>query len=127
MVSGEFRAGDTVVLHLPMPLRTTRADPRVDAVRGAVAFERGPLVLCLESPDLPAGVDLNAVSVLPPADGSDDQGVVLRAARLGDAPWPYGGPQDVERVPVRAPLIPYASWGNRGPSTMRVWIPEERA
>jgi len=24
------------------------------------------------------------------------------------------------------PLVPYASWANRGPSTMRVWMPVER-
>src|SRR5690606_13208628 len=39
-----FSAGDTVVLDLPLTPRLTGADPRVDAARGAVAIERGPLV-----------------------------------------------------------------------------------
>src|SRR5256885_2551845 len=33
-------------------LRFTWPDPRVDALRGCVAVERGPLVLCAESLDL---------------------------------------------------------------------------
>ena len=48
-----WEPGDTVVLDLDMPVRATVPDPRIDAVRGCVAFERGPLVYCLETADLP--------------------------------------------------------------------------
>src|SRR4029453_6844596 len=57
-LSRPWRAGDTVVLDLELPVRVTEPDPRVDAVRGCVAVERGPLVYCLESADLPPGVAL---------------------------------------------------------------------
>ena len=50
-----WRPGDAVVLDLDLPVRVTEPDPRVDAVRGCVAVERGPLVYCVESADLPAG------------------------------------------------------------------------
>ena len=43
--------GDAVILDLPMPVRLTRPHPRIDAVRGTVAFERGPVVYCLEEED----------------------------------------------------------------------------
>ena len=46
-----FQPGDVVELALPMEPRFTVADPRIDAVRGCVAVERGPEVLCLESVD----------------------------------------------------------------------------
>ena len=49
-----WRAGDRVELDMPMTPRITRPHPRIDAVRGAVAIERGPLVYCLETADLPA-------------------------------------------------------------------------
>ena len=53
-----WRAGDQVSLNLAMPVRLTAADPRVDAVRGCVAIERGPLVYCLEETDQPVrGLD----------------------------------------------------------------------
>ena len=51
-----WRAGDRVVLELPMPVRLTRAHERVDAVRGCRAIERGPLVYAVEQTDLPAGI-----------------------------------------------------------------------
>ena len=87
-------------------------------------------MLCLESTDLPDGLDLNAVRVLDAdqgvvADGDGTPAVVLEQVRPAAASWPYAaapGPAAGERV--RAALRPYASWGNRGPSTMRVWIPE---
>ena len=56
--------GDLVRLVLPMPARLTVAHPAVDAVRGSVAIERGPLTYCLESVDQPQGVDLDAVELL---------------------------------------------------------------
>src|SRR5664279_545394 len=59
--------GDVVQLVLPMPARLTVAHPAVDAVRGSVAIERGPLTFCLESSDQADGVDLDAVALR--ADG----------------------------------------------------------
>ena len=50
--------GDRVRLELPMPPRLTVADDRVDAVRGCVAIERGPLVYCVEQIDQAAGVTI---------------------------------------------------------------------
>ena len=42
------RKGDQVLLELDLAARLTAAHPRVDAVRGCVAIERGPLVYALE-------------------------------------------------------------------------------
>src|SRR4030095_5206873 len=55
---GPWKAGDTAVLELDLPVRVTEPDPRVDAVRGCVAVERGPLVYCLQPADLPPGPQL---------------------------------------------------------------------
>src|SRR5262249_23187247 len=43
-----WRAGDRVVLELDVVPRLTAANPRIDAVRGCVALERGPIVYCIE-------------------------------------------------------------------------------
>ena len=59
----DFQAGDVVEITLPMEPRFTVADPRVDAVRGCVAVERGPEVLCLESVDTPQNVHVDLVRV----------------------------------------------------------------
>lgn len=48
-----------------MPSRMTVADPRVDAVRGCVAVERGPLVYCLEEADLTGPRQLESARLSP--------------------------------------------------------------
>ncbi|MCR8526331.1 glycoside hydrolase family 127 protein, partial [Escherichia coli] len=48
-----WQIGDRIVFTLPVGPRLTTADPRVDAARGCVAIERGPLVYCVESADHP--------------------------------------------------------------------------
>jgi uncharacterized protein len=129
-----FRAGDVVELHLPVTPRFTAADPRIDAVRGCLAVERGPEVLCLESVDLAAASggrvdDIAAVRLDPAvAPRAVDGAVVvrLRCAKTTTGPWPYAAPgtgaaDDGEELEV--PLVAYHDWAERGPSTMRVWLP----
>jgi hypothetical protein len=64
-----WRAGDRVVLDLDLAVRQVDPDPRVDAVRGCVAFERGPIVYCVESVDLPGdpGAGGPLLGPVPPA------------------------------------------------------------
>uniref|UniRef100_UPI002617B772 glycoside hydrolase family 127 protein n=1 Tax=Streptomyces luteogriseus TaxID=68233 RepID=UPI002617B772 len=62
-VTRVFRPGDEIRLELPVTPRWIGADPRVDAVRGTLAVQRGPLVYCAESVDLPGGRDVDVVRV----------------------------------------------------------------
>lgn len=120
------RAGETVTLDLPVDPRFTIADPRVDAVRGQVAVEAGPLVYALESVDL--GADVATARVTADAPRRDADGRVLVRARVDEVPardWPYGTTAEATPGEVRdVALVPYQAWGNRGPSTMRVWLPQ---
>lgn len=107
---GEWKAGDTISIDLPMPVRRVKADERVAANRGRVALQRGPLVYCLESPDHP-----NAY--------------VLAATLPGNAPvshaWNPGLLGGVETLQWGGfTAIPYYAWANRGHSHMQVWIKE---
>ncbi|GIG22956.1 hypothetical protein Cch01nite_36800 [Cellulomonas chitinilytica] len=131
-VTRRFAAGDVVELRLPLVPRVTVPDPRIDAVRGCVAVERGPEVLALESVDLVAagaapGVDVADVRLDVDAGLREVDGRVVARVRLGapeDRSWPYGGGQDVlDGGALDVPLVAYHDWANRGPSTMRVWLP----
>lgn len=117
--------GARVVLELPLDVRTTLPDGRIDGIRGTVAFERGPEVLALESVDLPDGWILDEARVaLPVTLGVSKQPAVrLRRTRAVDTSWPYGAPQVEHAETFSVPLVRYHSWAERGPSTMRVWIP----
>src|SRR5699024_881137 len=90
-VRRQFRAGDEVLLDLPVQPRWTRADHRVDAVRGQVAVQRGPVVMCLESPDLGADVATALVETgQEPVERGSEVLVPVRTVTLGDSAWPYG-------------------------------------
>jgi len=122
-----FRAGDVVELVLPMTSRLTAPDARIDAVRGCVVVERGPEVFALESVD--AGADVSGLALAPGSAPFERDGrlwveVIDRGGE--DAGWPYQASADesAERPASRAvPLVAYHEWAQRGPSTMRVWIP----
>jgi uncharacterized protein len=133
-----WQAGDRVVLEIDVSPRLTAPNPRIDAVRGCVALERGPIVYCVEQPDLPAGADLADVA-LDPAAGPVDSGPV---AQLGGLPgvslagvlrdtdgWRQTEYRDLRELPATsaAPTqllaVPYFAWANRDEGGMRVWIP----
>jgi DUF1680 family protein len=129
VVERSFTSGDEITLVLPMAPRWTRPDPRIDAIRGCVAVERGPLVMCVESVDLPDHRHVDDVRVDLTVPPQDDDGSVLVAVQIVDPvdrPWPYGdgsGAEPATDAAVHVPLVAYHGWANRGPSTMRVWIP----
>ncbi|AYG04112.1 glycoside hydrolase family 127 protein [Gryllotalpicola protaetiae] len=121
-----FATGDIVRLDLPVDARVTFPDQRIDAIRGDFAIERGPLVLALESVDLPEGWSVNDVEADPATLRSREGATELLVARRspGEATWPYASDRpQIERETATARLVPYYAWANRGPSTMRIWIP----
>ena len=127
-----FRAGDVIELELPMEPRFTVPDSRIDAIRSTSAVERGPEVFCLESVDLP-GADAQMLEhmrleISGGAEAVDGRIFVrLKDHRDVDGPWPYHAELAVSGTArgksIRAELVPYHSWAERGSSTMRVWIP----
>lgn len=139
-----WSVGDVVVLHIPVEPRLTEPHPAVDAVRGCVAIERGPVVYCLEKPlatdtALPAeSVDLLAVEILTDGELTSEhlpdllggttvvhaQGLLRSDDAWAGAGWSTRGETragDRRAAPLTA--VPYAVWANRGPSEMRVWVP----
>src|SRR5262249_3586929 len=62
-VKRTWTAGDVVELGLPLRVRLLQAHPLVEEARNQVAVQRGPIVYCLESPDLEKGVAVSDVVV----------------------------------------------------------------
>src|SRR5262249_28865072 len=50
-----WKAGDTIELNMPMPIRRVAANEQVASDRGRVAIERGPIVYAAEFADNPNG------------------------------------------------------------------------
>lgn len=135
----EWHTGDVVILDLPMPVRVLAADPRIDALRGCVAIQRGPLVYCLEQADQPDS-PLEEVSVDPgsqprltevefPEIGRsimiDMEGTVPVSVEdaVGQPYRLYGSTARGPTLAINLRAVPYYQWDNRGPGSMRVWIP----
>ncbi|GED09243.1 glycoside hydrolase family 127 protein [Cellulosimicrobium cellulans] len=125
-----LRTGDTLTLDLPVEPRFTWPDPQIDALRSTVAIERGPLVLCLESADLPSGVAIENVRVdvgTPPQPEGD--GAVIQARtvrhRTEHSTLPYLRSSPITTLHEELPLalVPYHRWAEHGPGTMRVFLP----
>jgi DUF1680 family protein len=114
-----WNPGDRIVFDMAMPVTLVEANPYVEADRGRVAIQRGPIVYCFEGVDNP---DLARVR-LPWDPGLHAeyapevlQGVVIVKGTTAD-----GG---------SFTAVPYYAWANRAadetpPNPMMVWIPRE--
>jgi hypothetical protein len=130
-----WKEGDVVELVLPMRVRLVEGHPRVETTRNHLAVFRGPILYCLESPDLPEAFKVpeiylpREVKLAPRHDRDLLGGVTILegeavARRQGD--WSGSLYREVRpETPVNVPLrlIPYFAWCNRGVSEMTVWIP----
>ncbi|MCA9910999.1 MAG: glycoside hydrolase family 127 protein, partial [Anaerolineae bacterium] len=137
VLNRKWAPGDVILLSLPMMPRWLQPHPRIDAIRGSVAVENGPLVYCLEDIDQPAGVHLLDVrantSQTPRVVWRDD---VLDGLNMMEVPGVLSEPDaksdalyrplsviEAMGAPLTLTAIPYYAWANRGSSAMRVWIP----
>ncbi len=131
----DWRDDDEITLLLGMSPRLTRPHPRVDASRGCVAIEAGPLVYCLEQADQTCPVDDLRVSL--PGRLSiglhdpqlDVRRVVVEGRYVHLSDWEGALYRDVSiddgstSSIAMLNAIPYFAWANRGSAAMRVWIP----
>jgi len=136
-INRAWQSGEVVQLNLLLQPRFIEPNPRIDAIRDSLAIERGPLVYCLEEVDQPAGVNLLDVRIDPgtplQARWREEllRGVVVIEAQgsvveLGSWQDTLYRSLTTERLPqqaVKLTAVPYYAWANRGPGTMRVWIP----
>jgi DUF1680 family protein len=134
-----WQAGDEIALTLPFEAQLMAADPRVEEARNQVAVMRGPVLYCVESPDLPPGVRVPDVHI--PSDAAFQPALGLpgttralgakittlqgQGLRCSEPPWTgLYRPLGQDRLePFDLRLIPYFAWSNRGRSAMSVWIP----
>jgi DUF1680 family protein len=129
VIDRDWRAGDVVELDLPMPVRRVLANERIEADRGRVALQRGPLVYCVEHPDVPNGKVLNLV-----LDDNAQFDTAFRDDLLNgvqvittEATATTGGMEEgghaVADGTVKITAIPYFAWAHRGQGEMAVWMP----
>lgn len=126
VIDRKWKAGDVVDLNLPMPVRHVRADSRVEDDLGKVCLERGPLVYCVEWPDVKNGQVLNLL-----LSDSEPVSAEFRPDLLGGVEvlqshalsLRYADAQrKIAREQTQLLAIPYYAWANRGRGEMAVWV-----
>jgi len=137
VIRRQWKPGDVITCDLAAVPRLTYPGRRIDALRGTVAIERGPLVYCAEQADQ-AGLDLEDLALVPSVlkdrdatlPGAGDTVVIEASAAAlppaaGPGLLPYGGSPGEQPAGDRATVtaIPYFQWDNRDGGPMRVWLP----
>jgi DUF1680 family protein/sugar phosphate isomerase/epimerase len=118
-IDREWAPGDVVELNMPMPVQRVYANDKVQADKGLVAIQRGPLVYCFEDIDNAGRVGdcvLPATAELKTEHQASLLGGVTTIATNGTL-------GDGKAAPLTA--IPFYARQNRQPSRMQVWMPED--
>ncbi len=115
VLSREWNQGDEIRLSLPMEVRTVRANNLVEADRGKLAVERGPIVYCVEEID---NSNIDNVTVSGKTQFTTDfQADLLTGIQVVKA----SGESKNESFTA----IPYYVWNNRGANKMTVWLKDD--
>lgn len=135
-IERRWQPGDVLRLELHMEPLFLAPHPRIDAVRGCVALQCGPLLYCFESQDQPDGVELSEVQVVAEAEmvetavpPFENMQLIRVSGQMNRAAWgdalyrPLANLPTTAADPVNLTAIPYFAWGNRGMKSMRVWLP----
>ena len=126
-VTRNWKKGDKVSLHLDMEPRVVTAREEVEADRGRIAIERGPIVYCAEAAD-------NKFPVRSVLIGKNPDLVVSHGDVIG---YPVEKISTIAQTlhydqmgrlrvdDVKLTMIPYYAWCHRGAGEMTVWLPTE--
>lgn len=126
-IDRNWKKGDRVEVHFDMEPRTVKANPKVEADRGRVAVERGPIVYCAEWPDNSFDV-LSVFMNRAPKFEVVAQPELLYGINELKTDAQILGYDDKGRLTtsdVKLTLIPYYAWAHRGSGAMAVWLPNE--
>ena len=126
-INRKWKKGDKVQIHFDMEPRTVRANNKVEADRGMVSIERGPIVYCAEHTDnsfdiMGALINQNPQFTL----GKDEiAGTPVQTLTTSAQTLNFNKQGKLETQDQTLTLIPYYAWCHRGSGKMRVWLPQD--
>ena len=126
-IDRKWKKGDEVSVHFDMEVRTVKANAKVEADRGRISVERGPIVYCAEWPDN----NFDVLNVL--MNREPEFEVVSKPELLCGINQIKTQAQTLEydesgRLVTKdqtLTLIPYYAWAHSGQGNMAVWLPQE--
>lgn len=134
VINRKWKKGDVITLDMPMDVTLVEGHTRIEEVRNQVAVKRGPIVYCVESPDLPddtniVDVYLTSSSELKPEFKADllDGVTAINAEVLlrtdNNSSTMYKTVKKPAFKSYNTQFIPYYAWSNRGIAGMTVFMP----
>lgn len=133
VVNRKWKAGDSIILDMPMEVTLLEGHDRIEEVRNQIAVKRGPIVYCIESPDLPKDsaildVYLKGDAKFKAVHKPDFLGgvtvieteLLLREGKTSDM---YQTVTKPIFKSYKTQLVPYFAWSNRGQAEMTVFMP----
>jgi DUF1680 family protein len=123
-----WRAGDTVELSLPMPVRRVVSHEKVEANTGRVALERGPVVYCAEAVDNGGGVFNLVLPDDAPLEVRRRDDLLGGVTVIGGQALALSPADDGRSVVTKEQdfvAVPYYAWAHRGEGEMAVWLPRQ--
>ncbi|NLZ73372.1 MAG: glycoside hydrolase family 127 protein, partial [Bacteroidales bacterium] len=126
-IDRRWKKGDKIEIHFDMEPRTVKANHKVEADRGRIAIERGPIVYCAEWADN----DFDVLSVfmnLNPkfeVEKKPDLLYGINQLKTNAQILSYDDNGRLTTKDVLLKLIPYYAWAHRGQGSMAVWLPQE--
>lgn len=126
-IDRKWKKGDVVEIHFDMLPRVVKANEKVEADRGRVAVERGPIVYCAEWPDNNFGVHNVLLNRQPQFEVVENPGLLYGINQLvtNAQSLSYDNAGKLATKDVKLTLIPYYAWAHRGEGDMDVWLPME--
>ena len=125
VVKRSWNPGDAVEWVMPMNVLKVVSKDEVKNDHNRMAFQRGPLIYCVESPD-----NGNVWNLIVPRDAKTtaaegqvltEKIVALDIEAKSVNPLPNGTNVEMSNKLIKA--IPYYTWCNRGIPQMQVWLP----
>lgn len=127
----QWSKGDKVVLDLPMEILRLQSNEKVGENKNKFAFQRGPLMYCIEGPD---NKDSSVLNILVKKD--EPVHAIYKSSLLngtmtlqmkGSSTRRQLNSDVLIKTEQDVVAIPYYAWANRGPAEMEVWIPYEES
>ena len=126
-ITRKWKKGDKIQLHLDMEPRIVRANNKVEADRGMVAIERGPLVYCAEHPDNNFDIFSTLINQEPKftLGKGEIAGTSVVTIKTDVQTLDFNKQGKLTTKDETLTLIPYYAWCHRGSGKMRVWLPQD--
>jgi len=124
-INRSWKKGDFVEVHFDMEPRTVKANSAVEADRGKIAVERGPLVYCAEWPDNEFNIFSIILNKKPifKVEGKPDLLYGINTIQTDAQTLSYDVQGKLVTKDVKLNMIPYYAWAHRGSGDMAVWLP----